>query len=188
MSWSDWGKAHSKENKKHTHFCRQFPKAYNWGIAPWAQGRYECENQKPWNNASKDKGEIFANKCQKSTSGGWPHEPQVDMRVRIQKPLNKASKDEEVNLANTTTTWSVNRDAVGFTRRRAHMRWSNFGKVLCHENKITDRHSLFQQVPKVHNWGISPAQARRGWESKCLVSKARQDTGENRASIRKTSQ
>jgi hypothetical protein len=27
---------------------------------------------------------------------------------------------------------------VGFTGRRAEMRWSNFGKVLCEENKITD--------------------------------------------------
>jgi hypothetical protein len=43
-----------------------------------------------------------------------------------------------VNIANIRKTWSVNPDAVGFTGRRAHMRWSNSGNVLCQENKITD--------------------------------------------------
>jgi hypothetical protein len=43
-----------------------------------------------------------------------------------------------VNLANIRKTWPVNPDAKGFTGRRAHMRWSNSGKVLCEENKIAD--------------------------------------------------
>ncbi len=54
------GKAHSKENKKHTHFCRQVPKVYNWGIAPWAQGRYEGENPKALKlRQAKTRGEIL---------------------------------------------------------------------------------------------------------------------------------
>jgi len=44
----------------------------------------------------------------------------------------------ELNLVNIRKTWSVNPDAVGFLGRRAHMRWSICGKVLCEENKITD--------------------------------------------------
>jgi hypothetical protein len=66
-----------------------------------------------------------------------------------------------VNLANIRKHWSLNPDTVGFTGRRAQMRWSNSGKVLCEENKIADT-VYSNKSQEVHNWGISPAQARLG--------------------------
>jgi len=55
----------------------------------------------------------------------------VTIAAQAQAPNGREDSDKGVNLANIRKTWSVNIDAKGITGRRAHMRWSNSGKVLC---------------------------------------------------------
>jgi len=55
----------------------------------------------------------------------------VTIAAQAQAPNGGEDSDKGVNLANIRKTWSVNLDAKGITGRRAHMRWSNSGKVLC---------------------------------------------------------